>query len=157
MKGLGFLALLPLVAARGLRPRSTACNNSPDLCSKNYGEITHLGAHDSPFVRDASTDYSTAGDQYYGTTDQLSAGVRLLTAQVHKKDSAWHLCHSSCELMDAGTLTSWLTDIKKWMDSNANEGMFVCLDMLWKKTLADGGYSGDYFVGEFGRRFGLGH
>ena len=155
MKGLGSLALLPLVVARGLRPRSTACNNSPDLCSKSYGEITHLGAHDSPFVRDASTDYSSAGDQYYGTTDQLSAGVRLLTAQIHKKDSAWHLCHSSCELMDAGTLTSWLTDIKKWMDSNANEGMFV-----WVRcsiAVADGACSGHYFVGEFGRCFSLRH
>lgn len=63
MLGLGILALLPFVTAKALRARDTACNNSPDLCSKSYGEITHLGAHDSPFVRDASTDFSTAGDQ----------------------------------------------------------------------------------------------
>lgn len=64
MLGLGLLALLaPLVSAEALAPRTTACNNSPDLCSKSYGEITHLGAHDSPFVRDASTDYSTSGNQ----------------------------------------------------------------------------------------------
>lgn len=63
MLGLGVLALLPFAAAGSLRARETACNNSPDLCSKTYGEITHLGAHDSPFVRDATTDYSTAGDQ----------------------------------------------------------------------------------------------
>lgn len=64
MLGLGVLALLPFLAsARTLRARDTACNNSPDLCSKTYDSITHLGAHDSAFVRDASTDYSTAGDQ----------------------------------------------------------------------------------------------
>lgn len=64
MLGLGLLALLaPLVSAEALAQRTTACNNSPDLCSKSYGEITHLGAHDSPFVRDASTDYSTSGNQ----------------------------------------------------------------------------------------------
>ena len=63
MLGLGILALLPFVTAKALHARDTACNNSPSLCSKSYGEITHLGAHDSPFVRDASTDFSTAGDQ----------------------------------------------------------------------------------------------
>jgi hypothetical protein len=61
--GLGVLALLPLTYATALLPRETACNNSPSLCSKSYGEITHLGAHDSPFVRDASTSYSTAANQ----------------------------------------------------------------------------------------------
>jgi hypothetical protein len=65
MRAFGFLALLPLVAARALTPRSeTPCNNSPKLCSKSYGEVTHLGAHDSPFVRDASTQFSTAANQY---------------------------------------------------------------------------------------------
>lgn len=58
------LALLPLALANPLNKRSTACNNSPDLCSKSYGEITHLGAHDSPFVRNSGTSNSIAGDQY---------------------------------------------------------------------------------------------
>lgn len=64
MRTLGLLAWLPVVLANPLRTRSAACNNSPDLCDKSYGEITHLGAHDSPFVRDASTSNSVAGDQY---------------------------------------------------------------------------------------------
>ncbi|PYH96780.1 hypothetical protein BO71DRAFT_348340 [Aspergillus ellipticus CBS 707.79] len=127
MLGLGVLALLPFAAATALRTRSTACNNSPDLCSKSYGEITHLGAHDSPFVRDASTDYSTSGDQYYNTTLQLDAGVRLVTAQVHKTNSEWHLCHSSCELLDAGKLSTWLAEIKTWLDSNTNDVVTVLL------------------------------
>lgn len=69
----------------------------------------------------------TGDYRYYGTTDQLSAGVRLVSAQIHKKDSDWHLCHSSCNLMDAGSLKSWLSDIKKWLDSNPNEGLLL----LW--------------------------
>lgn len=64
MQVLGLLALLPLALANPLNARSTACNNSPDLCNKSYGEITHLGAHDSPFVSDESTDNSLAGNQY---------------------------------------------------------------------------------------------
>lgn len=43
---------------------SYACNNSPALCSRSYSNITHLGAHNSAFVRDASTSYSDSGNQY---------------------------------------------------------------------------------------------
>jgi len=106
---------------------STACNNSPILCSKAYNSVVHLGAHDSPFVRDATTDYSTSGNQYYNSTVQLSAGVRLLSAQVHQSNSAWHLCHTSCDLLDAGLLSTWLQEIKQWLDSNPNEVVTVLL------------------------------
>ncbi|KAF4273172.1 hypothetical protein CNMCM8812_007954 [Aspergillus fumigatus] len=125
--GLGVLALFPLTYATALLPRETACNNSPSLCSKSYGEITHLGAHDSPFVRDASTGYSTSANQYYNTTVQLDAGVRMVTAQVHLQGSEWHLCHSSCELLDAGKLSTWLKEIKSWLDSNPNDVVTVLL------------------------------
>jgi hypothetical protein len=65
MRVFNFLALLPMILANPLiQKRTTACNNSPDLCSKSYGEITHLGAHDSPFVRDDSTGNSIAANQY---------------------------------------------------------------------------------------------
>jgi hypothetical protein len=64
MRAFNFLALLPAALANPvIHKRTTACNNSPDLCSKTYGEITHLGAHDSPFLRDSSTSNSVAGDQ----------------------------------------------------------------------------------------------
>lgn len=64
----GFNALLFLPAALRLAcaqssNSSMACNNSPILCDVAYNNITHLGAHDSPFVRDASNDYSVSGNQ----------------------------------------------------------------------------------------------
>jgi hypothetical protein len=110
----------------------TACNNSPSLCSKAYNNITHLGAHDSPFLRNQQTSFSTSGNHYYNTTVQLDAGVRLLSAQVHKANDssgseAWHLCHSSCDLLDAGSLESWLTEIKTWMDKNTNDVVTVLI------------------------------
>lgn len=64
MRLLSLLALLPAVLGNPLNARSTACNNSPDLCDKSYGDITHLGAHDSPFLSDSSTSFSKFGDQY---------------------------------------------------------------------------------------------
>lgn len=104
-----------------------ACNNSPDLCSKAYNEITHLGAHDSPFVRDATTDFSVSGNQFYNSTIQLNSGVRLLSAQIHKSNGNIHLCHSSCDLLDAGILSTWLMEIKEWLDDNPNEVVTLLL------------------------------
>ncbi|KAF2463514.1 uncharacterized protein BDR25DRAFT_245458 [Lindgomyces ingoldianus] len=110
-----------------------ACNNSPELCSKSYDRVTYLGAHDSPFIRDASTSYSSFGNQFFNTTTQLNAGVRLLSAQVHV---AWnkktgtrelHLCHTSCALFDVGPLKDWLFDIRVWMDKNPNEVVTLIL------------------------------
>jgi hypothetical protein len=121
-------ALLGLAGAASLQPRqAVACNNSPDLCGKSYSDITHLGAHDSPFLRDSSTDFSTSGNQFYNTTVQLNAGVRMLTAQVHNSNDQWHLCHTSCDLLDAGLLQDWLGEIKTWMDANPNDIVTVLL------------------------------
>lgn len=108
-----------------------ACNNSPDLCSRAYNNITYLGAHDSPFLRNEETSFSTSGNHYYNTTVQLDAGVRMLTAQVHQANdsgsTSWHLCHSSCDLLDAGSLESWLSEIKTWMDANTNDVVTLLL------------------------------
>ncbi|KAF1973849.1 hypothetical protein BU23DRAFT_553835 [Bimuria novae-zelandiae CBS 107.79] len=125
-------ALLPFLSATTSAQSSTACNNSPSLCSRAYNNITHLGAHDSPFLRDKSTSFSTSGNQYYNSTVQLDAGVRLLSAQVHKNGTTsnadkWRLCHSTCDLLDAGNLADWLSEIKTWMDNNENEVVTVLL------------------------------
>ncbi|KAL8674832.1 MAG: hypothetical protein Q9168_000813 [Polycauliona sp. 1 TL-2023] len=106
---------------------SHACNNSPDLCARSYSNITHLGAHDSPFLRDQSTDYSISGNQDLNTTSQLDAGVRLLTAQVHSHNGTWHLCHSDCALLDAGPLSSWLATIKAWLDKHPYDVVSILL------------------------------
>jgi len=129
------LSLLSLTSAASVashalfsrQSSSTACNNSPSLCSKPYNSVVHLGAHDSPFVRDASTGFSTSGNQYYNTTVQLDAGVRLVSAQVHKTNGQWHLCHSSCDLLDAGLLSDWLKTVKTWLDNNPNEVVTILL------------------------------
>jgi hypothetical protein len=122
-------AILPLLYTTAT---AQACNNAQSLCSRAYNNITHLGAHNSPFLRDESTSFSSSGNHYYNTTVQLDAGVRLLTGQVHKVENgtgvdAWHMCHSSCDLLDAGTLSKWLSEIKTWMDRNTNDVVTVLL------------------------------
>lgn len=111
---------------------STACNNSPSLCSKSYANVTYLGAHDSAFVSNSSNSYDVSGNQYFNSTVQLNAGVRLLQAQIQRENdsdssSPLHLCHTECSLYDAGTVESWLTEVKTWMDSNPNEVVTILL------------------------------
>ncbi|KAI9723870.1 MAG: hypothetical protein M1828_003989 [Chrysothrix sp. TS-e1954] len=118
--------LTALLAVSSLA-QDKVCNNSPALCSKRYDEITHLGAHDSPFVRNSSNAFSVAGDQFYDSIDQLDSGVRLLTAQIHNSDNALHLCHTNCDLYDAGLLSDWLSELKTWLDGNPNDVVTILL------------------------------
>ena len=62
------IALLPVALGASVSPRagSVACNNSPDLCSRSYSQITHLGAHDSPFVNNESISSPSSANQYNG-------------------------------------------------------------------------------------------
>jgi hypothetical protein len=80
-----------------------------------------MGVHDSSFLRDASTQNSLAGNQYYNATVALDAGLRLLQVQVHNLNGTIEMCHTLCGLLDAGPLQDWLSDVKLWMDSNPDE------------------------------------
>ncbi|RMY32933.1 hypothetical protein D0865_14601 [Hortaea werneckii] len=108
---------------------STACNNSPSLCNRAYNNVSHIGAHNSPFVRDESNDYSLSGNQYFNSSTQLSAGVRLLTAQVQTNSDSGelHVCHTSCSLLDAGKLSDWLSEVNGWLEDNPNDVVTVLL------------------------------
>lgn len=109
------------------RQTTTACNNSPLLCDRAYSNITHMGAHNSAFVRDASTGNSISGNQYYNATVALSAGIRLLQAQVHVENGALRLCHTSCSLLDVGPLEDWLAKISTWLEAHPNEVVTLLL------------------------------
>lgn len=122
-----------------LAPRQTAtetaCNNSPALCDRSYANVTHMGAHGSAFLRDASTNDSIAGNQHFNATAALDAGLRLLQVQVHHSSSSddddggaaaaassvLELCHTACWLLDAGPLSDWLARIRAWMDDHPDE------------------------------------
>jgi hypothetical protein len=116
-----------------------ACNNSPSLCNRSYSNITHMGAHDSSFLRDASTSNSIAGNQYFNATVALDAGIRLLQVQVHDLDGTIEMCHTLCTLLDAGPLQDWLVDVRFWMDNNPNEVVTLLIVNSDGKGAADFG------------------
>lgn len=104
------IAIVLLVCVGWTDAALRVCNNFPSLCSRPYDTVTYLGAHDSPFLRDVSTSFSSFGNQFFSTTTQLDAGIRLLSAQVHVDQNddtnkrELHVYHTSCALFDAGPL-----------------------------------------------------
>ncbi|KAJ1335395.1 1-phosphatidylinositol phosphodiesterase [Microdochium nivale] len=105
-----------------------ACNGAPELCGRTYDAITHMGAHNSAFVRDASTNNSIAANQYFPAARALDDGLRLLQAQTHGlSDGTIELCHGSCALLDAGPLAAWLRGIRAWLEGNPDEVVTLLL------------------------------
>lgn len=116
-----------ILSARQTTP--TVCNNSPDLCQRAYNNITHMGAHDAPFLRDAKTGRPVAGNQFFDAIAALDGGLRLLQAQVHVRetDGQLRLCHTTCDILDAGPLADWLGTIGQWLGSHPSDVVTLIL------------------------------
>jgi hypothetical protein len=104
------------------------CNNYPELCARKYSNITQIGCHNSPFVRAGSA----AANQQYPVLAQLNDGVRFLQAQIQWPTNATsstppHFCHTSCDLLDAGPITDWLTQVKDWVAAHPYDVVTILL------------------------------
>ena len=104
------------LAFAGTALGQTACNGNADYCGRSYSDVSFIGAHDSPFVGDLLTD-----NQNLDITQQLNFGIRFLQGQTHMDLGTLDMCHTSCLLEDAGSLQSFLSEVKEWMDVNPNE------------------------------------
>ncbi|KAJ5226898.1 uncharacterized protein N7469_006904 [Penicillium citrinum] len=93
---------------------TTPCNGYSEFCMRNYSNITNVAAHNSPFVVPGNA----ASNQAFKVTDQLNDGIRMLQFQAHNKSGEIHLCHSSCDILDAGPLTDYLAEVYRWMAKN---------------------------------------
>lgn len=101
---------------------SQPCNGNEALCSRKYSDVTQIGTHDSAFVGELPTQ-----NQIRTVSEQLVSGIRFLQAQTHIKNGALQMCHTSCQLEDAGTLVSYLSTIKHFLDLNPNEVITLLL------------------------------
>ncbi|GAA6016099.1 hypothetical protein JCM10207_004443 [Rhodosporidiobolus poonsookiae] len=133
------------VAATALLTSATAqttCNGYSEYCSRKYSEVSIIGAHNSYGVQKGSI----AANQNYTVSTQLDNGIRMLQVQGHMNGNDLHLCHTSCLLLDAGTFTSYLTDVKTWLDANANEVITILMvntdgvaPSVWAQSYTDSG------------------
>ncbi|KAF8248282.1 hypothetical protein K440DRAFT_679928 [Wilcoxina mikolae CBS 423.85] len=86
-----------------------ACNQYLEYCNRSYGNITYVGAHNSPFVRQNNA----ASNQRLEVTTQLNDGIRM--RQTHKVNDTLYYCHTSCNLLNAGTVEDYLKTVVDWM------------------------------------------
>lgn len=88
------------------------CNNYPEFCARSYSNITYVAAHNSPFVKPGNA----AANQLYGVTEQLNDGIRMLQGQTHFVDNIIYYCHSSCDVLNAGSAEEYFTNITRWVE-----------------------------------------
>ncbi|KAM0415756.1 hypothetical protein ACHAPT_013304 [Fusarium lateritium] len=108
------------------KPTNTqACNNYVELCKRKYSNITMVGCHNSPFVRPGNS----GSNQELDVTTQLNDGVRFIQAQIQwpGNSSIPHFCHSTCDLLDAGPITEWLTTVRQWVESHPYDVVTILL------------------------------
>ena len=85
------------------------CNGYVELCTRPYGNITYVAAHNSPFVMENNM----AANQNLEVTEQLNDGIRMckfgefykdmqllivrkcaVQAQTHELNGTLHYCHT---------------------------------------------------------------
>ena len=103
---------------------TTPCNNYPEFCSRKYGNITEVAAHNSPFIKSGNA----AANQGLSVTTQLNDGIRLLQGQMHFVNSTPHFCHTSCDILDAGPITEYLTTVKDWISQHPYDVVTILLE-----------------------------
>ena len=92
------------------------CNNYPEFCSRSYSNITFVAAHNSPFVNSNNA----AANQQLPVLDQLNDGIRMLQGQTHYNSTTNTVsyCHSSCDLLNAGTAQEYFTKVTSWVKAH---------------------------------------
>jgi len=106
-----------------LARRATVCNGHAELCSRSFGNVTFVGAHDSYAVGVNNL----AVNQDQNVTRQLNDGIRMLQVQAHLQNGDIRLCHTSCTLFDGGTLLNYLNTVKTWLNANPNEVLSILI------------------------------
>lgn len=108
------------------KPTNTQpCNGYVEFCKRKYSNITMVAAHNSPFVRPGNS----GSNQELPVGTQLNDGIRLVQAQIQYPANASdpHFCHTTCDLLDAGPITEWLTEVRRWVDTHPYDVITILL------------------------------
>ncbi|KAG0257594.1 hypothetical protein BG011_003874 [Mortierella polycephala] len=109
------------------------CNGYSELCAKTYDKVAYATTHNAfAYQRGA-----LAANQENDISTQLKDGIRALMLDSYNGAGGdIQLCHSSCELLDAGTLTKTLGQVKAFMDANPNEVVTIFFENAGKLSPA---------------------
>lgn len=82
-----------------------------------------MSAHNSPFIVPGNA----ASNQALPVTTQLNDGIRLLQGQMHWVNNTPHFCHTSCDVLDAGPITSYLSEVYTWVSEHPYDVVTILL------------------------------
>ncbi|KAF2642594.1 PLC-like phosphodiesterase [Massarina eburnea CBS 473.64] len=101
------------------------CNGNADFCGRRYSNVSMVVAHNSPFA----VAHNAASNQVYTVIPQLEDGIRGLQFETHYPNASagLHLCHTSCSLLDVGTLEAYLTTVTGWLADNPYEVITIMM------------------------------
>ncbi|OAL52264.1 PLC-like phosphodiesterase [Pyrenochaeta sp. DS3sAY3a] len=113
------------ISASPIPSNTRRCNGYVEFCERKFSNISMVVAHNSPFVRP----HNLASNQLYPVLNQLNDGIRGLQFETHKPNasSPIRLCHTSCSLLDAGTLEAYLSTVKSWLDTHPYEVLTIIM------------------------------
>ena len=101
------LPFLHLISHSGALPAPaapTTCNGQSHYCSLTYPNLA-----------------LPTQNQHLSVGDQLSRGFRFLQGQTHDLGGTLEMCHTSCLEEDAGSLQSFFTTVRDFLDKNPAE------------------------------------
>ena len=80
-------------------------------------------------LRSSFTPNNLAANQQYDVTAQLNDGVRFLQAQIQwpTGGSEPHFCHTECDILDAGPITDWLSQVASWVATHPYDVVTILL------------------------------
>ncbi|RYN22847.1 putative secreted protein [Alternaria arborescens] len=121
--------------APALPSNTQPCNNYLEFCSRKYSNITEVAAHNSPYTRQNNI----ARNQEYGVTQQLNDGIRMLQGSAHYVNGTLYYCHSSCDLLNAGTVEDYLREVTAWVEAHPFDVITILFgNSNWDETTDDG-------------------
>ncbi|KAB8542118.1 hypothetical protein FH972_025581 [Carpinus fangiana] len=99
------------------------CNNYPEFCSKRYMNVTEVCAHNSAFT----TPNNAARNQDVVILGQLNDGIRMIQGETQYVNDTIYSCHTSCDLLNAGTLEAELTTVRRWVAAHPYDVITILL------------------------------
>ena len=117
-------------------PQNTQpCNNYLEFCNRKYSNITEVAAHNSMFTKARNV----GRNQDYGVTQQLNDGIRMLQGQAHYINGTLYYCHTSCDLLNAGTVEDYLKEVVAWVEKHPFDVVTIIFGNYdYEKQGADG-------------------
>ena len=80
---------------------------------------------------------NAGANQALPVTTQLNDGIRMLQGQMHWNGSIPHFCHTSCDVLDSGPITDYLSTVSDWVSNHPFDIVTILLENGDYKPVGD--------------------